>query len=50
MKINWKKVCTVGAIVAGIIGAGCEMAGGFIDLKEESKTPELPGPNNEESK
>ena len=47
-KINWKKVFTVGGIVATIIGAGFNVAEGFVDLKNETqKKPELPGPSEE---
>lgn len=49
MNVNWKKVFTIGGIVATIVGAGFEMASGFVDLKKETK-PELPGPTDEESK
>ena len=49
-EVNWKKVFTIGGIVATIIGAGFEMAGGFADLKSETKKTELPGPTDKESK
>jgi len=48
-KVDWKKVFTIGGIVATIIGAGFEMAGGFVDLKSESSKPKLTGPTDKES-
>lgn len=49
-EIDWKKVFTIGGIVATIIGAGFNMADGFFDLKTEAeKTKKLPGPSDEES-
>ena len=48
-KVDWKKIFAVGGIVATIIGAGFEMASGFIDLKDETKKkPGLTGPTDEE--
>jgi hypothetical protein len=48
MKVDWKKVFAVGGIVATIIGAGFEMASGFIDLKDETKKPGITGPTDKE--
>ena len=48
MKVDWKKVFAVGGIVATIIGAGFEMASGFIDLKDETKKPCIAGPTDKE--
>lgn len=47
-KVDWKKVFTIGGILATIIGAGFEIAGGFVDLKDETKKPGITGPTDKE--
>lgn len=47
MKIDLEKTFTIGGIVAAIIGAGCEVAKGFVKLRKETKNPEITGPTDD---